>query len=352
VNVSDPQDTFWRSISKDNITTWYGKTSNSRIADPSDPTRIFSWLICESSDDKGNVVLYEYKPEDSVGIDLTQANERNRSDVMRSANRYLKRVLYANRTPYFPDLTAANPTPIPSDWCFELVFDYGEHDDQVPLPEGTANWNCRSDPFSSYRSTFEIRTYRLCRRVLMFHHFGSETGVGMNCLVRSTDLHHSSLAQGQTDPTKPFYSLLLSVTQTGYRRNADNSYLSKALPPLEFEYTDAVIDDAVRDLDAESLKNLPYGLDGTNYRWVDLDGEGLSGILTEQGGTWFYKPNLSPVNQRTENGLQYTQAQFGALEGVMRPTAFIFCKARTSPWFCPFWNACTRTSRSSGVENS
>ena len=37
---------------------------------------------------------------------------------------------------------------------------------------------------------------------------------------------------------------------------------------------------------------------------------------------------------------------------VMRPTAFIFCKARTNPWFCPFWNACTRSSRSSGVENS
>lgn len=26
-NTTDPGDTFWRSISKDNITTWYGKTS-------------------------------------------------------------------------------------------------------------------------------------------------------------------------------------------------------------------------------------------------------------------------------------------------------------------------------------
>src|SRR5713101_9434748 len=61
VNLSDPQDTFWRSISKDNITTWYGKTAESRIADPADPSRIFSWMICESYDDKGNVVSYRYK---------------------------------------------------------------------------------------------------------------------------------------------------------------------------------------------------------------------------------------------------------------------------------------------------
>src|SRR6185503_20716485 len=41
----------WRSITKDNITTIYGKTDNSRIADPADPdARIFSWLISESYD--------------------------------------------------------------------------------------------------------------------------------------------------------------------------------------------------------------------------------------------------------------------------------------------------------------
>src|SRR2546422_1001687 len=38
----------WRSISRDNVTTHYGKTAESRIADPADATRAFSWLICES----------------------------------------------------------------------------------------------------------------------------------------------------------------------------------------------------------------------------------------------------------------------------------------------------------------
>src|SRR5213593_2002601 len=58
----------WRSISRDNITTVYGKDSNSRIFDPTDvspvnPTRVFSWLICGSYDDKGNAIIYEYAAE-------------------------------------------------------------------------------------------------------------------------------------------------------------------------------------------------------------------------------------------------------------------------------------------------
>ena len=76
-------------------------------------------------------------------------------------------------------------------------------------------WNCRLDPFSTYRSTFEVRTYRLCRRALMFHHFAAEANVGLNCLVRSTDLAYTPSAP-PADPTQPFYSFLLSATQTGY----------------------------------------------------------------------------------------------------------------------------------------
>src|SRR6267142_6746329 len=34
---------YWRSISRDNITTLYGKTPESRIVDPGDRLRLFSW---------------------------------------------------------------------------------------------------------------------------------------------------------------------------------------------------------------------------------------------------------------------------------------------------------------------
>jgi len=315
VNLANRQDTFWRSISKDNVTTWYGRSPESRIADPADPARIFTWLICESHDDKGNVITYRYKPEDSEGVDLSQAHERNRSAATRSTNRYLKRVLYGNRTPYFPDLTCPQPVPLPTDWCFELVFDYGDHDAAAPVPQETGTpWDCRADSFSIYRATFEVRTYRLCRRALMFHHFPTEPGVGPDCLVRSTDFTHAQAVP--TDVSRPFYSFLLSATQSGYRRNGDGSYLSKSMPQLEFEYSKAEIDQAVREVDSESLENLPEGLAGIRYRWVDLDGEGLSGILTEAPGSWYYTPNLSPVNQQGENGSIATFPRFGPLQPV------------------------------------
>ena len=108
-NTGDASDVFWRSISKDNITTWYGKTADSRVADPTNPKHIFSWLICLSHDDKGNVIAYGYKGEDSAqifedgaGNSLVKAHERNRTETSRSAQRYLKRIRYGNRTPYFP----------------------------------------------------------------------------------------------------------------------------------------------------------------------------------------------------------------------------------------------------------
>lgn len=325
-NQDDPTDTFWRSLSKDNITTWYGRFAESRIADPANPSRIFSWLICESYDDKGNVIVYGYKGENSDNVDLAQAHERNRTDLTRSANRYLKRVRYGNHAPYLPTLSDTTPWPIPpgattpdgsQDWFFELVFDYGEHDENAPVPQDTSTlWDCRKDPFSSYRATFEVRTYRLCQRVLMFHHFPEEEGVGRNCLVRSTDFTYS-FEETPTDPRNPIYSFLLAITQTGYKRH-DGSYLAKSLPPLEFEYTQPTIDETVREVDAKSLENLPYGLDGSHYQWVDLDGEGLSGILTEQAGTWFYKRNLSPYKDPNEGSTETPPARFGPIELVAR----------------------------------
>ncbi len=54
----DPADHAWRAITPDNVTCWYGLTAESRIADPSDPSRIFGWLAAESYDDKGNAMLF------------------------------------------------------------------------------------------------------------------------------------------------------------------------------------------------------------------------------------------------------------------------------------------------------
>ncbi|WP_409071735.1 SpvB/TcaC N-terminal domain-containing protein [Burkholderia ubonensis] len=346
-------ETHWRSITRDNVMTVYGKDNNSRIFDPGDPspanpTRIFSWLICESYDDKGNVIVYEYSEENTDKVDLGQANERNR---VRTANRYLKRIQYGNRVSRLiqPDLTQAH-------WMFDVIFDYDEaHYEEVDLdparpeseqhrfvraaaPEGRS-WDVRPDPFSSHRAGFEVRTYRRCRRVLMFHHIPDlPTGErGYDGLVRSTEFDY-----GDLDYKKPvtiqnelahqgstrFASFIRRITQSGYVRDetqpivvrnsvAYATYLKKSLPPIEFEYSKAAIQDHVQEVDAESLDNLPAGLDGSTYQWVDLHGEGITGILTEQAGAWFYKCNLSPLPVR-ENGAQSIKARFAPVELVAR----------------------------------
>ncbi len=311
-------DIHWRSITPNNITTIYGKTAESRIHDPADPLRVFSWLLCESYDDKGNALLYEYAEEDDKNIDRSQVNERNR---VRTANRYVKRIKYGNRVSRLkqPDLTQA-------EWLFEVVFDYDEaHYEELSLDPAIppaaqqrfslatastgAPWPVRPDPFSTHRAGFEVRTYRRCRRVLMFHNF-EELGPEP-CLVRSTEFDFDDLDYTQTQTIEMelahpgstrFASFIRGVTQSGFVRDETQplvdrngvsyvTYLKKSLPPLEFEYTKATIQETIRKLEGSSVENLPVGLDGANYQWIDLDGEGLNGILTDQAGAWFYKRN-------------------------------------------------------------
>src|SRR6266480_2015295 len=103
----------WQSVSKDNITSLYGTDANSRIADPNDSSRVFKWLLAESYDDKGNVILYEYKQENQDNIDSSLPQEKNRrANTTGYANRYLKYIKYGNTTPYKPD-----------NWLFQVVFD-------------------------------------------------------------------------------------------------------------------------------------------------------------------------------------------------------------------------------------
>jgi len=284
-------DTHWRSISRDNITTLYGETSQSRIADPQDALRVFSWLISESYDDKGNAIVYDYAAEDSANINVAQAHERNRSGGQRSSNRYLKRIRYGNTPSRLvqPDLAQLA-------WLFEVVFDYEEGHYQI-LPPGSDKrqfvraslgpsqpWQVRQDPFSSYRPGFELRTYRLCRRVLMFHHFPGELGTP-DYLVRATEFDYREDSIG---------SFITRITQSGYHLQPDGTYLKRSLPPVDFDYIEASIQDGVSEVDPDSLANLPGNLEGRNYQWLDLDGEGLPGVLAEQDDGWYYKRNLSP----------------------------------------------------------
>lgn len=362
-------DTHWRSISKDNITTLYGKTEESRIADPEDSQRIFTWLICESYDDKGNATVYSYAKENSSNIDVSQVNERNRTDKSRSANRYLKRVQYGNTVSRLkePDLSKLT-------WHFEAVLDYGEHDPNTPAPDDDKplngdppkrTWPIRPDPFSSYRAGFEVRTYRRCQRVLMFHHISDlPTGEkGYEGLVRSLEFDYNdypyptnfTVQQELEHPGSTYIaSKLGKITSSGYKKQSNGSYLKKSLPPLEFTYSQAIINEDIQTLDESSLENLPIGVDGAQYQWVDLYSEGLSGILTEQANAWYYKPNRGgsfggtqlvlekPSFSLQSNAQLLDLAGDGLLDLVdfERPVAGFFEQVEKNEWspFTPFTN--------------
>jgi hypothetical protein len=196
--VSDSTgDSFWKSVSKDNITSFYGMDLTSRIADPENPSRVFTWLLTSTYDDRGNVASYEYKPEDTANVPAAP-EEQNRQVA---ANRYLKRIFYGNTTPYNP----ATFSNLKDDWCFKVVFDYGEHDQTNPTPAEGNLWRCRPDAFSNYRSCFEVRTYRLCSRVLMFHRF--QELHSQDYIVRSTDLTYS-VDEQPANPLNPIYTFV------------------------------------------------------------------------------------------------------------------------------------------------
>lgn len=251
--VSGGGPAFWRTISRENVTAFFRTT----IADPQDPRRVFQWLLDETRDDRGNVMRYHYSAEDLSGVDTTAAWERHRNGKPQ-AQRYLSGISYGN------------VTPGGDDFKFRLTFEY----------------EVRTDPFSTYRPGFEVRTWRVCKKVLMYHDFPAEVlGPGpLPRLVFSTDLTHDG---------DPAALRLTAVGQTGYVWDvAANDYQKTSLPPLEFEYTRSAPEGKVRVADPDSAANLPAGVDSDRYHWVDLDGEGLAGALTAQGEGWFYKRNL------------------------------------------------------------
>jgi RHS repeat-associated protein len=241
--------------------------------------RTFQWLLEAQFDPKGNAILYEYKPEDGVGVDPTISFESRRMRAGAGfAQRYLKRILYGNSRP----LSRAQPPDPGNQWRFEVVFDYGEHGGAaLPTPsDAAASWAVREDPFSTHRPGFELRTYRLCRRILMFHRF-PELG-GAPCLVGATELGH------REDPSG---AVLESIRFRGYCKDIATGVTSdRAVPPLKVTYGAARTDSSFAS--AEPAENVPLGLDGILYQWIDLKNEGLAGILHRQNQSWYFKENL------------------------------------------------------------
>ncbi len=295
-HATDKEDIYWKSISGENITSIYGESEASRISDPENAERIFSWLLCKTYDNKGNITLYKYKEEDNENVldSLSEVQRKNNTQ----AQKYLKSIQYGNKTMFSPDVSSPHESnPDNLEFLFQVVFDYGEHDiDNPTIADAETNsWSYRLDPFSKYRAGFEIRTRRLCRRVLMFHSFQSKNesedkyGLGKECLIQSTDINYlkdtNDYSIGNENITQ-----INSITKIAYEKNGSD-YIKNTMPPMEFTYSQATVNDYIQEIDAENTQNTPQGLSG-NYHFTDLNAEGLNGVLTETAGAWYYRRNL------------------------------------------------------------
>lgn len=275
-----------------NVLTVYGARpdSTARIEDPEDSTRTFTWLPEIQLDPHGNAVWFQYASETLDGINVTSPFEQRRSAL---TQRYLKRIRYGNTQPI--DLTSELlEGRLPNDlrWCFQVVLDYGDHNN-VGRPEANADriWPVRSDVFSNCRPGFEIRTYRLCRRILCFHDF-SELGSTPTLVGALNLVHHE----------EPAGTIMREINFVGHR----NDGLSRSMPPLRLTYSPSTTGIGFESSPVETQENVPAGFSSRRHTFVDLLGEGLPGILTEGERSWFYKPNLgnghfgvqTPVSER------------------------------------------------------
>ena len=305
--VKDGRDSYWRVISKDNVTSIFGASPQTRITDPADPQRIFQWLLQESYDAQGNMAVYEY----SADSPTTVTGSRQESNHVQGANRYLQRIKYSN-TPalttkqwhLYEQLQFGSPPgakdeawaakiqaelatkDVPDvNWHMQVVFDYGDHqidpDAANPYTEpGGTPIKPRQDPFSTFHAGFEIRTRRLCHNILLLHHFPAELGA-KPVLIHATRFHYeyheiSGIAQ------------LKEVQSAGFRYTPDNGYTARKLPPLSFDYTPFAPDQAQFTPFLDDRRTSLPGLEGHPYQLVDLYGEGLPGVLYADGSSTFY----------------------------------------------------------------
>lgn len=329
----------WRVTSRDNSVTVYGRTDAARIADPADPARVFRWLPEWRYDDKGNAIRFVYAAEDMRGVP-DRPEEAHRRAPGAFANRHLKRVSYGNRAPFLPD--TARPLDVPGPpaaaeaWMFHMVFDYGDHDDAAPELDPDRDWPMRHDAFSDHRPGFEIRSYRLCRRVLRFHVFDDLRPGPLPEVVASLEFFYRHMTFDGSPPGRAEVELLERMQERGWRRTGPAQFLTRTGPETQFDYAEPAWDRTVREIAQEDAAGAPQGFTGP-YQPVDLDGDGIAEIVHGAGGALWYKRNLGagrfaapePLPQSPHaDDLARGSLRFEDVDGTGRPAMVLLDRGR------------------------
>jgi RHS repeat-associated protein len=243
---SGPAD-YWEVRSRNGLISLYGDPSPatagaSILCDPGDNRRIFSWHLTQTRDPFGNRIEYLYE------------REPQRSDGSHSWDQlYLKTIRYGDYGP------ADNPQ-------FMVTVDFF--------------YEARPDPFSTYKSGFEIRTTQRCARIEISTHADTAR------LTRVYHLIYLDQAQPHAAPLNGA-SLLQSIHVAGVDGDAHQQ-----LPPLEFGYTG--FDPGQRHYRALAGVSgaLPdRSLAHPDFELADLFGRGLPDVV-QIGDTARYWRNL------------------------------------------------------------
>jgi hypothetical protein len=267
---------FWKVTSPDQTIQIFGKSKSAQIVDPKNNTYIFKWLLEETFDAKGNHILYEWEADNPNDIPKS-IFEQNRAQT---TNRYISKIYYGNDLPMADSIVLQTIQPA-VDWHFIVCFDYGGYDLNNPSISPTGKPLVRTDPHSTYNAGFEIRNYRLCQHILLFHKFPEkEYGTAAPVLISSWTFNYHT-------PTLSGISMLSNAQMTGHRY-MHGSYSNKSHPPVSLTYSDFKPDKTFSEICTESGSKL-VGIENNPFQLLDLFGEGLPGILYDDGKSVLYQ---------------------------------------------------------------
>lgn len=288
---------FWVLYSPDGEVLLLGYEAQARLSDPAATDHTAQWLLNASVSASGEQIYYRWRAENDAG----GSEEEKVAWPTACAQRYLSEVHYGNLTAArrFPCLNGAEA--LTSGWLFVLVFDYGERsiDPQTaPSFTATADWRCRQDCFTRFEYGFALRTRRLCHQVLMYHRLatlaGTAEGDDTPTLITRLLLSYEESASITT---------LQSVRQMAFDNSPPHSLLT--LPPLDFRwqtFTPPVTAD---------WQQVDWGNVNGQQAWqsVDLLGEGLAGLLYQDGGAWWYSAPERDTHSEDSNAVIWGQPQ-------------------------------------------
>lgn len=277
---------FWLIYGADGQQHCLGKSAQACIANPEHPTHIAEWLLEESVSSTGEHICYDYQSENDTGIEPSERDNHPQA----SAQRYLQQVRYGNLLSSETLYAFKKLLPEEENWLFTLIFDYGERPTSlfdVPTLYATNHWTCRQDPFSRYEYGFEVRTRRLCQQVLMFHNLQQLTG-------DRTESDAALVGRLHLDYLiSPYATQLVRCQQVAHEKDGT----AQTQPPLEFDYQE------FQFLSEKNWHDIPeWDKFNQYYQLVDLNGEGLPGMLYQDSGSWLYHPPIrQPASSNNDN---------------------------------------------------